>query len=69
MGPFVPCDACGHRAYVIVRRQYRPGAPVAELALCGHHFNEHEAQLLAEGFEVTEDNRAELAPRREEVAA
>ena len=47
------CDAC--TAAALVRAHQGPGK---QLLLCGHHFNAHEASLLAGGW-VIDDQRAQ----------
>lgn len=42
------CDRCGEssRAYVRATKE------AAELYFCRHHYNDHQAQLITQGFEI-----------------
>jgi hypothetical protein len=48
------CDRCGAQAYVTVRL-----AGGQLLLFCAHHFTEHEAALIAGGYEI-KDERTRL---------
>lgn len=62
---FETCDRCGFRAYVWLVNEEQ-----FDLTLCKHHFEQHEVALMAAGWAVLEDERAELlAPIKEEVPA
>ncbi|WP_263730001.1 hypothetical protein [Cellulomonas sp. SG140] len=66
---FTPCDRCGHRAYVLVEAYSHKFCQDLRIALCGHHYRTFERQLTRQGFDVVEDRREELVPKREAVAA
>lgn len=55
------CDACAAQARVRVRRA------ALDLVLCGHHFNRHELALMAGGWLVNHDARAELLKRHTDI--
>ena len=57
------CDRCGARAYV---RATLPSG--STLLFCGHHGNEHRAQLLVAGAGL-HDQTDQLVQKRESSAA
>lgn len=57
------CDKCSAQAFVRVGKpvQPLPGATeVWDLLFCGHHFQENEPALLAQGFTIAEDERESI---------
>lgn len=48
------CDRCNAQAYV------RWTKSAADMLMCGHHSNKHEAALTVQGWAIHEDNRAVL---------
>ena len=52
------CDRCGAQAYTAWWRERSKSL----LTLCAHHAAAHGADLLADGFELTIDNRDALLP-------
>jgi hypothetical protein len=55
--PLIPCDATASKAEFA---QVHLTRGKATLALCGHHFSQHETVLLAAGWQVTSDSRGTL---------
>lgn len=52
------CDSCSAEAYVQTARG------LALLAFCAHHFRTHEPTLLARGWRLISDHRADLLQRQ-----
>lgn len=46
------CDRCGARAFV---RATIPSADGMELLFCGHHFRDHELNLIAAGAGIHDE--------------
>lgn len=53
------CDRCGAQAFVLLS-VFVPDSGNRELLLCGHHYREHEPQLLHSGVQVMLDQRRQL---------
>lgn len=53
------CDRCGAQAYVLLN-VFVPSSGDRELALCAHHYQQHERQLLRSGVRVLLDQRRQL---------
>jgi hypothetical protein len=51
------CDTCQAQAFVRVAK-----GP-CDLLFCAHHFTKSELALLAQGFQVTEDERESVNPK------
>lgn len=54
------CDRCGP-AVVAMTSLTLPGGDPLELHFCGHHFAVHELELMAQGWVLRVDRRAELS--------
>lgn len=48
------CDRCGAQAFM------RWGKGAVDLITCAHHGNKYEADLIAQGFDVVQDDRDKL---------
>lgn len=46
------CDRCGAQAYV------RWVKAAQDIVTCNHHSNKFEASLIAQGFDLVQDNRS-----------
>lgn len=58
------CDRCGAQAFVAV--SMKSGAP---LLFCGHHFNENETKLIAQGGSLSADQRSTINAKPSQSSA
>ena len=57
-------DQCDRHAYAHAYTAWYNAAARAVLTLCGHCAGKHELALIADGFELTIDDRASLVSNR-----